>query len=67
MTLQEVCKILGKSETTLIGAFHRTQENLKKKGIILIKEGIGKNANYTIIYEGDKQNGGNLDNLLSHK
>lgn len=56
MTLQEVCKILGKSETTLIGAFHRTQENLKKKGVILIKEGIGKNANYTIIYEGDKQN-----------
>lgn len=51
MTLQEVCKILGKSETTLIGAFRRTQENLKKKGIILTKEGQGKNANYTIIYE----------------
>lgn len=51
MTLQEVCKILGKSETTLIGSFHRTQENLKKKGIILTKEGQGKNANYTIIYE----------------
>jgi len=67
MTLQEVCKILGKSETTLIGAFHRTQENLKKKGIILTKEGIGKNADYTIIYEGDKQNGGDLDNLLSYK
>lgn len=51
MTLQEVCKILGKSETTLIGSFKRTQENLKKKGIILLKEGQGKKANYTIIYE----------------
>lgn len=51
MTLQEVCKILGKSETTLIGSFKRTQENLKKKGILLLKEGQGKKANYTIIYE----------------
>lgn len=54
MTLQEVYKILDKSETTLIGAFHKTQQNLRKKGIILTKEGIGKNANYTITYE-DKQ------------
>ena len=51
MTLKEVCKILGKSETTLTNAFNRTQENLRKKGIILLKDGIGKNANYTIIYE----------------
>lgn len=51
MTLKEVCKILGKSETTLTSAFNRTQENLRKKGIILLKDGIGKNANYTIIYE----------------
>lgn len=57
MTLQEVCKVLGKSETTLIGSFKRTQENLKKKGIILLKEGQGKKANYTIIYEGDNNNG----------
>ena len=56
MTLQEVCKILGKSEITLINAFKRTQENLKKKGIILIKEGYGKKANYTIIYEGEENN-----------
>ena len=47
--MQEVCKILGKSETTLISAFNRTQANLRKKGIILTKEGQGKNANYTII------------------
>lgn len=59
MNLQEVCKILGKSETTLIGSFKRTQENLKKKGIILIKEGQGKKANYTIIYEKDDKNDGN--------
>ena len=57
MTLQEVCKILGKSETTLIGSFKRTQENLKKKGIILLKEGQGKKANYTIIYEENNKNG----------
>lgn len=56
MTLQEVCKILGKSETTLIGSFKRTQENLKKKGIILLKEGQGKKANYTIIYEENNKN-----------
>lgn len=56
MTLQEICKILGKSETTLIGSFKRTQENLKKKGIILLKEGQGKKANYTIIYEENDQN-----------
>lgn len=65
MTLQEICKILGKSETTLISAFRRTQKNLKKKGIILTKEGEGRNANYTIIYEGDNQNEKNLDILLS--
>lgn len=57
MTLQEVCKILGKSETTLISAFNRTQANLKKKGVILTKEGYGKNADYTITYEGDNENG----------
>lgn len=56
MTLQEVCKILGKSETTLISAFNRTQANLKKKGIILTKEGYGKKANYNIIYEEDLKN-----------
>ena len=51
MTLQEVCKILGKSETTLITSFKRTQKNLAKKGIVLIKIGKGKNAEYTIEYK----------------
>ena len=51
MTLTEACLQLGKSETTLISSFKRTQENLRKKGIILLKEGVGKKANYTIIYE----------------
>lgn len=54
MTLKEVCKVLGKSETTLITSFKRTQENLRKKGIILTKEGQGKKANYTIEYEEEK-------------
>ena len=51
MTLQEVCKILGKSEVTLTASFKRTQNNLKKKGIILLKTGVGKKADYQIIYE----------------
>lgn len=54
MTLQEVCKVLGKSETTLIASFKRTQENLKKKGILLTKSGIGRNADYQIIYVKDE-------------
>ena len=56
MTLQEVCKILGKSETTLITSFGRTQENLAKKGIILTKKGRGKKAIYNIKYEEDEDN-----------
>ena len=57
MTLQEVCKILGKSEKTLIYSFKRTQLNLAKKGIILLKSGIGKNADYQIIYRENDING----------
>ena len=59
MTLQEICKILGKSETTLIGSFNRTKRNLEKKGIVLIKEGQGKNANYDIVYKEDNNNASN--------
>jgi hypothetical protein len=55
MTLQEVCKILGKSEVTLIASFNRTKANLEKKGIILIKEGQGKKAQYYIEYKEDKE------------
>lgn len=54
LTLKEICKILGRSESTLINAFHRTQKNLAKKGIILEKEGYGKKANYTIKYKEDE-------------
>lgn len=56
MTLQEVCKILGRSERTLITSFNRTKENLAKKGIILIKTGTGKNADYQIKYMEDDEN-----------
>lgn len=55
MTLKEVCKKLGKSESTIINSFYRTQKNLQKKGIFLTKEGYGKKTNYTITYvEDDK-------------
>ena len=62
MTLEEVAMRLGKSEATLRTKFKRTQENLKKKGIILIKTGYGDKADYQIIYQkeinkdGDKRN-----------
>lgn len=51
MTLQEVCQILGKSETTLISSFNRTKKNLEKKGIILTKQGEGQKAAYDIQYK----------------
>ena len=56
MTLQEVCLLLRKSEKTLITNFNRTQKKLKKKGILLKKIGIGKNASYEILYKEKKEN-----------
>lgn len=50
MTLQEICILLGKSENTIVYNFKRTQNNLKKKGIILTKQGRGNNANYSITF-----------------
>lgn len=50
MTLSELAQMLGKSEITLISSFKRTQENLKKKGILITKIGRGKNADYQILY-----------------
>lgn len=53
MTLQELCKFLGKSESTLKHAFPSTCKNLAKKGIIITKMGYGKNAEYFITYKED--------------
>lgn len=50
MTITELCKLLGKSETTLLHNFTRTKENLAKKGIIIEKNGVGKTADYTLSY-----------------
>lgn len=50
MTITELCKLLGKSETTLLHNFTRTKENLAKKGIIIEKNGTGKTADYTLSY-----------------
>lgn len=52
MTLKEVALTLGKSESTILRNFARTQANLRKKGILLMKWGEGKNAEYEIEYEG---------------
>ena len=51
MNLKEVCALLGKSEATILNSFPRTQANLKKKGIILMKWGRGKNAEYEVEFE----------------
>ena len=50
MTLQEVAATLGLSEKTLRHCFVRTQQNLAKKGIILMRWGQGKKAEYEIEY-----------------
>ena len=51
MTLKELCNELNYSENTLKRSFNRTCEVLKKKGIIITKTGIGKDADYSIIYD----------------
>lgn len=51
MTLKELCKVLGKSESTMKHAFPSTCKNLLKKGIIIIKKGYGKKAEYFIKYK----------------
>jgi hypothetical protein len=50
MTLKEVALLLGYSEQTLKDQFPKTQENLKKKGILLMKWGRGKDATYEVEY-----------------
>lgn len=48
MTLEELCKILNRSKSTLMTNFNRTQATFVKKGILIEKEGEGEKANYTI-------------------
>ena len=62
MTLEEIAMRLGKSEITLRTKFKRTQENLRKKGILLIKTGYGEKADYQIIYEKENKNETNEKN-----
>lgn len=50
MTITELCRLLGKSEATLLHNFTRTKENLAKKGIIIEKNGIGRSADYSLSY-----------------
>ena len=44
MTIKEVALQLGLKESTLKRNFPRTQETLRKKGIILMRWGYGKKA-----------------------
>lgn len=48
MTLEELCKILNRSKSTLMTNFNRTQIAFAKKGMLIKKEGEGEKANYTI-------------------
>ena len=49
MTIEEVAKRFGVSETSLKGAFPRTQKAiLKKWGVHLVKKGRGDGATYEI-------------------
>lgn len=50
MTLKEAALLLGYSEETLKNQFKRTQEQLKSKGILLMKWGRGPSAEYEIEY-----------------
>ena len=50
MTLKEVALLLGYSEQTLRDQFPKTQERLRKRGILLMKWGRGKDAEYEIEY-----------------
>lgn len=51
MTLTELCNTLHYSENTFKRSFKRTCESLQKKGIVVIKNGYGDTADYTIIYD----------------
>ena len=55
MTLEEVSKELSLSPNTIKGHFKRTQDTLLKKGILLTKEGRGKETIYQVehIYKKD--------------
>ena len=53
MNFFELCEKLQLSPSTLMTNFRRTQKNLEKKGILLVKEGEGKKAQYFIL---DKEN-----------
>lgn len=51
MTAAEVASRLGLKESTVVNQFNRTQERLRKRGIVLMKWGIGKDAEYDIEYD----------------
>lgn len=51
MNLQELCKVINRSENTLKRSFNRTVEVFKRKGIVITKTGIEPNADYQIAYD----------------
>lgn len=55
MNFFELCENLKLSPSTLMTNFKRTQRNLEKKGVIIIKEGEGQKAQYFIFKE-EKEN-----------
>ena len=56
MTLEEVSEKYNVAQSSLTNAFPRTQKSiLKKYGIKIVKEGRGKNAVYTEVFEDDRR------------
>jgi DNA-binding Lrp family transcriptional regulator len=55
MTLEELCKELNVSETTVKTNFARMQKTFQKKNILVTKNGRGSNATYDIEYLNDNR------------
>lgn len=62
MSLQEFCRILKLSETTVKTNFNRTRERLLNYGISIYKEGYGKKTEYFI----EELNQGSINNYVKH-
>jgi len=54
LTLSELAKEIGRSESTLKKWFERTKRNLERKGVHIERYGTGFSAKYTVEYYKEK-------------
>lgn len=59
--LEDAAQIIGMAPKTLYRNFKRTQQNLKKKGILIMKWGEKKHQKYQIEYLERDEDGGFID------